>query len=200
MSLAHVDPGSPLTIPSRHRWLKREKKADTRKEEWVPTWRTWSPFVKDHAENVVISEYPRNDWMRSRVAAVAQRLGATSNAVRQNRPRGMRKRRVVLCAAPAQEHPWLPLPHSSSRQFFRSSYPRVVLPRSLSPGSIGAISFLGADRLHRSTSVFWEICTSQRFPTLHWALCLPFGQHTAIAIRNRWCLVHVPISTRVALQ
>ena len=85
MSPAQVDPGSPL--------LKPENKEDTRREEWVPTWRTLQPFVKDHVENVVIYEYLRMKLMRSRVTAVAQRLGATANAVGQNRPRGMRKRR-----------------------------------------------------------------------------------------------------------
>ena len=85
MSPAQVDPGSPL--------LKPEKKKDSRREDRVPTWRTSSPFVKDHVENVVISEYPRKNRTRSRVAAAAQRLGATANVVRQNRPRGMRKRR-----------------------------------------------------------------------------------------------------------
>ena len=85
LSPAQVDPRSPL--------LKPEKKEDIRREEWVPTRRTSSPFVKDHVENVVISEYPQKSWTRSRVAAAAQRLGATANAVRQNRPRGMRKLR-----------------------------------------------------------------------------------------------------------
>ena len=69
MSPAQVDPGSPL--------LKPERKEDTRREERVPTWRTSSPFVKDHVENVAILEYPRKNRMRSRVAAAAQRLGAT---------------------------------------------------------------------------------------------------------------------------
>ena len=85
MSLAQVDPRSPL--------LKPEKKEDTRREEWVPTWGTLSPFVKDHVENVFISEYPRKNRTRSQVAAAAQRLGATANAVSQNPPRGMRNRR-----------------------------------------------------------------------------------------------------------
>ena len=61
----------------------------TRRGEWVPTWRTSSPFVKDHVENVVMSEYLRKNPTRSRVAAGAKGLGATANAVRQNRPRGM---------------------------------------------------------------------------------------------------------------
>ena len=81
MSPAQVDPGSPLTIPSGNRRLKPEKKEDIRKEEWVPTWRTSSPFVKQHVENDVISEYPRKNRTRSRVAAAAQRPGATQNAV-----------------------------------------------------------------------------------------------------------------------
>ena len=84
MSPAKVDPGSPL--------LRPEKKEDTRRQEWVLKWRTSSPFVKDHVENAVISEYPQNNQTRSRVAATPQRLGATANAVCQNRPRGMRKR------------------------------------------------------------------------------------------------------------
>ena len=93
MSPAQVDPGSPL--------LKPEKKEDTWREERVPTWRTLSPFVKDHVENVVISEYPRNNRRRSRVAAAAQRRGATANVVRQNRPRGMRYRRWKGRRAPS---------------------------------------------------------------------------------------------------
>ena len=80
MSPAQVDPGSPL--------FKREKQEDTRRDNLVPTWRTLSPFVKDHVENVVISEYPRKNGTKSQVAAAAQRLGATAN-----RPREMRKRR-----------------------------------------------------------------------------------------------------------
>ena len=53
MSPAQADPGSPL--------LKPEKKEDIRGEEWVPTWRTSSPFVKDHGESVVIPEYPQKN-------------------------------------------------------------------------------------------------------------------------------------------
>ena len=71
MSPAQVDPGSPL--------LKLEKKEDTRRGDRLPTWRTSSPFVKDHVVNVVISEYLRKNQTRLRVAAAAQRLGATAN-------------------------------------------------------------------------------------------------------------------------
>ena len=78
-------PGSPL--------LKPEKREDTRREDRVPTWRTSSPFVKDHVESAVISDYPRKNPTRSQVTAAAQGLGTTANAVRQNRPRGMQKRR-----------------------------------------------------------------------------------------------------------
>ena len=85
MSPAEVDPGSPL--------FKLEKREDTQGEERVPTWRTSSLFVKDHVEKVFISEYPQKNRTRSRVAAAAQRLGATANAARQNRPKKMRKRR-----------------------------------------------------------------------------------------------------------
>ena len=101
MSPAQADPGSSLTIPSDIRRLKPEKKEDNRREEWVPTWRTSSPSVKDHVKNAVFSEYPRNNWTRSRVAAAAQRLGATANAVRQNRPRKMRKWRWKQRRAPS---------------------------------------------------------------------------------------------------
>ena len=93
MSPAPVDPGS--------RMLKPEKKKDTRREEWVQTWRTSSPFLKDHVENIVIPEYPRKNQTRSRLPAAAQRLSATANVVRQNRPRGMRKRRWKGRRAPS---------------------------------------------------------------------------------------------------
>ena len=69
MSPAQVDPGSPLTIPSGNRRSKPEKKGDIRKEEWVPTWRTLSPFVKRNAQNDLIFEYPRKNRTKSRVAA-----------------------------------------------------------------------------------------------------------------------------------
>ena len=61
-------------------------------------------------------------------------------------------RRVVLCTALAPGHPRLLLPQSSSPQVLESLSPRAVLPRSLSPGSIGASSSLGCDRSHGSTS------------------------------------------------
>ena len=64
MSPTQVDPGSPLTTPSGNRQLKPEKKEAARREEWVLTWRTSSPFVKDHVENVVISEYLRKHRTR----------------------------------------------------------------------------------------------------------------------------------------
>ena len=72
MSPAQVYPGSPLTIPSRNHQLKPQKKEDIPKEEWVPTWRTSSPFVKEHVENNIISEYLRKNRTRSRAAAAAQ--------------------------------------------------------------------------------------------------------------------------------
>ena len=84
MSPPQVHPGSPLTIPFANRRLKPEKEEDIRKEEWVPTWRTSSPLVKEHVENDVISEYLRKNRTRSRAVAAAQRLGATANSVRQN--------------------------------------------------------------------------------------------------------------------
>ena len=92
MSPDQVDPGSPLTIPSGNCQLKPEGEEDIPREPWVPTWRTLSPFVKEHVEDHVISEYPREIWTRSQAAAAAQRLGATANKVRQNGPSVMRKR------------------------------------------------------------------------------------------------------------
>ena len=83
MSPAQVNPGSPL--------LKPERKKDTEREEWVPTWKTSSHFEKDHVIKVVISKYPQKNQTKSRVAAAAQKLGATANAVRQNCPRAMQK-------------------------------------------------------------------------------------------------------------
>ena len=62
----------------------------------------------------------------------------------------------MLCAAPAQEHPRLLLPRSSTPQLFRSSSPRAMLLGRLSFGSIGASSSLGAHRLQRSTSIFFR--------------------------------------------
>ena len=58
MSPAQVDPGLPSMTPSGSWWLRQEKKEDMRKEEWVPTWRTLLPFVKEHVKNNVSSEYP----------------------------------------------------------------------------------------------------------------------------------------------
>ena len=91
MSPAKVAPRSSLTMPSWNLRLQPEKKRYIRKEEWVPTWKASSPFVKKIVEKDVISEYLRKNQMRSRAAAAAQRLGATANVVRQNRPKGMRK-------------------------------------------------------------------------------------------------------------
>ena len=60
------------------------------------TWRTLSPFVKAYAGNDAISEYPRkNRTRRSRASAVAQRPGATANAVRQNCSRRMGNRQWI---------------------------------------------------------------------------------------------------------
>ena len=71
--------------------------------------------------------------------------------------------RVVLYAAPAQEHPRTLLPRSSSPQLLkswsllpRSSVPRAGLLRSLLFGSIKANSSLGADQLQRTTSDFFQ--------------------------------------------
>ena len=67
-----------------------ERKEGILEEKRVPstTWRASSFFVREYAKNDVISEYPRkNETTRSRAAAVAQRPGATANAVRRNRPR-----------------------------------------------------------------------------------------------------------------
>ena len=94
MSPAQVDPGSPLLTP--------EKREDTRREERVPTWRTLSPFVKDHVENVCISEYPQKNRTRSRVAMAAQRPGATANAVRQNCPMGNRETAMEMTPSPVR--------------------------------------------------------------------------------------------------
>ena len=58
-------PESPLTRPSGNRRLKPEKKEHIWKEELLPTWRTFSPFVKEHAENDVTSEYPQKSRTRS---------------------------------------------------------------------------------------------------------------------------------------
>ena len=44
MSPAQVVPGSPL--------LKPERKEVTQREDWVATWRTSLPFVKDHVEKL----------------------------------------------------------------------------------------------------------------------------------------------------
>ena len=93
ISPAQVDPASPLMIQSGNHRFNPEKKGDTRREEWVPTWRISSPSVKDHVKNIVISKYPRKNQTTSQVAAALKGLGATANAVRQNRPTGMRKRR-----------------------------------------------------------------------------------------------------------
>ena len=92
LSPAQVDSGSASTILSGNCRLKPEKKEYVRRDEWVPIWRTLSPFVKEHIETDVISEYPWKNQTRSRIAAVAQGLGATANAVRQNRRWGMPKR------------------------------------------------------------------------------------------------------------
>ena len=50
--------------PSRSPWLKPEKNEDMRKEEWVPTWRTSSPFVKEHVQKDVISKYAQKNGTR----------------------------------------------------------------------------------------------------------------------------------------
>ena len=100
MSPAEMDPGSAWTRPSGNSRFKPDRKEDIRKEEWVLTWRTLSPFVKENVKNDVISEFPLKNQTLSGIATVAQRPGATANVVRQNRPRGMQKRRWKRRRAP----------------------------------------------------------------------------------------------------
>ena len=64
MSPAQVDPGSPLMIPGGNRRLRPKKKEDIQKEEWVPTLRPSSPFLREHVEKDVISGYRRKNRTR----------------------------------------------------------------------------------------------------------------------------------------